>query len=110
MDNSQSKKPTTIKKYLHGHLNDRLYYLLSDLFLVKVPIDEFFKMYGNMSPEEVIEFISDPNNSFKLGLFGSRASSTRDTDTYNGKDVYIDTDCSTHKSTLVVRKTLDRSK
>lgn len=105
----KKEKPITIKEYLNGLLNDNLRFILSNLSLGKTSIDEFFEMYGVMSPEEVAEFVLNPKNSFKLGLFGHRTSGSQTSYAYNGKGIYIDINGSIGRSTINVRGSLDRS-
>ena len=89
------EKKVTISDYLNGIESKSLSLLLVNYRLTKVPVDLFFKCFGEVerSPEALAKYIIDENNGFELSIFGSRASGENRINAYNGMSNYQGTRC-----------------
>jgi len=84
-------KKITIREYLESINNKTLKELINNYNLKDVSIDLFFRYFEERiekNPTSVANFILNNENSFELGLFGSRASGKDRINAYNGKSNY----------------------
>lgn len=78
-------KNVTIYQYLKdANPPKNMNVILDNLELDGIEINDFFSQFGKMTSDEMINFILDGKNSFKLGLFGHTKSGTNRISAYNG--------------------------
>lgn len=60
--------------------------------LSEISIETFFKEFGEMTPEKMLNFIDDPENCFELGSFVYHQTSDNKFPGYNGRGFFVYSD------------------
>ena len=87
----KKQKQVTVKDYLKNEKNKQVNFLLNAYYLSNVSIELFFRVFEEVekTPEAVINFILEPENSYELSVFGARATNVCSySNGYNGKGNY----------------------
>ena len=59
----------TIKAFLGERLDDKLKGILKNNKMEEINIKDFFKRFGEMSSDEMANFLEDEKNAYEIGKF-----------------------------------------